>query len=569
MPERAKRPIHWQGFEMNGAIEQDSMSRRNAGPEPQGDGPAAEPFGDLVQTMLTSPLTLLIAPHGAATSQFARAAAIACAEPRHRRPDGRCGDVVVLFDQWSGDPLLDLGEAIAAALRSATGTAVSPARPGRRTLARTLSHWADQFGANFIVVLDQYERNLAAEPLDARNARFAEQLAEAVVENAPHSRFLVVVDTSSEPLLVRLTARIGGACSSVVRLADMPVPSDEPTLVDEPTLADDPAQAAVPPSADAEEPLPAGFSALADEQIDTSATEGILRRRARRQAIGRWRNGAIAAALVIAGSAGVALFQHLQRPDPGVRLARALDPTAPPAALAPPAANEAANVADRTPPTGPAPAPAATPNAEQAPRAASEAQATPQATSPPAVPAPEPPLAAATDPTATGSIPPAPTRAETQAGQTGTSLTPATKLAKIVLAPPAAAAKADQPPAFKVDAPPGPPLSAKKVRAVANPENDPMLFIHIRSESQRTHARGVAGGLARQGIVVSGIGVDESGPTQADLRYFRGGERDEANYLARALGKLGVSGLRVRQVAGHEAPAVPRHYELWLAPPKR
>ncbi len=547
---------------MNGAIEQDSMNHRSEQPEPQSDGSAAEPFGELVQTMLTSPLTLLIAPHGAATSQFARAAAIACAESRQRPLDGRCGDVVVLFDQWSGDPLLALGEAIAAALRSATGSAVSPAKPGRRTLARSLAHWADQFGANFIVVLDQYERNLAAEPLDARNARFAEQLAEAVVENAPHSRFLVVVDTSSEPLLVRLTARIGGACSSVVRLADMPVQSDEPAL------ADDPAQAAVPPSADAEEPLPAGFSALGDEQIDTSATEGILRRRARRQAIGRWRNGAIAAALVIAGSAGVALFQHLQRPDPGVRLARALDPTAPPAALAPPAAPEAANVADRTPPTALTPAPAATPNAEHAPPAATEAQATPQAPSPPAVPAPEPPLAAATGPTPTGSIPPAPTRAETQAGQTGTSLTPATKLAKIVLAPPTVATKADQPPAFKVDAPPGPPLSAKKVRAVANPENEPMLFIHIRSESQRAQARSVVGGLARLSIVVSGIGVDEGGPTQADLRYFRAGERDEANYLARALGKLGVSGLRVRQVGGHEAAAVPRHYELWLAPPK-
>jgi hypothetical protein len=559
---------------MNGAIEQDNMSRRNPEPVPEGDGPAAEPFGDLVQKMSASPLALLIGPRGAATSQFARAAASACAELRDRPLDGRCGDVVVLFDQWSGDPLLALGEAIAAALSSATGSAISPARPGRRTLARTLAHWADQFGADFILVLDQYERNLAAEPLDARNARFAEQLAEAVVENAPHSRFLVVVDTSSEPLLVRLTARIGGACNSVVRLADMPVPSDEPTL------ADDPAQAAVPPSAIAEEPLPAGFSALADEQIDTSATEGILRRRARRKAVARWRNGAVVAALVIAGSAGIALFRHFQAPDPGARLARALDPTAPPATVAPPPgpppAPETANVAERTPPVEPAPvppaAPAATPKVVLAKPASTAAQATPQAMSqpsPPTVPSPERPLAATAAATPPGSMPPAPTLAETAASRPETSLTPATKLAKIVLTPPTVAAKADPPPTFKVDAPPGPPLSAKKVRAVANPENEPMLFIHIRSESQRAQARSVAGGLARLSIVVSGIGVDESGPTQADLRYFRGGERDEATYLARALGKLGVSGLRVRQVAGHEAAAVPRHYELWLGPPKR
>ena len=186
---------------------------------------------------------------------------------------------------------------------------------------------------------------------------------------------------------------------------------------------------------------------------------------------------------------------------------------------------------------------------------------------------PQPPSQAPSQPSppaeASAATPFAPTLAETPAGRPGTSLTPATKLAKIALAPPTVAAKADSPPAFKVDAPPGPPLAAKKVRAVANAENDPMLFIHIRSESQRAQARGVASGLARQGIVVSGIGVDESGPTQADLRYFRSGERDEANYLGRALGKLGVSGLRVRQITGHEAAAVARHYELWLAPPKR
>lgn len=554
---------------MNGAIEPEIENRQAADCGPAGGEAPADPFGDLVQMMLTSPLTLLIGPRGAATSQFARAAAIACAELRERPPGGGCGDVVVLFDQWSGDPLLALGEAIAAALSSATGTAISPARSGRRTLARTLAHWADQFGANFIIVLDQYERNLAAEPLDARNARFAEQLAEAVVESPPHSRFLVVVSDSIETLLVRLTARIGGACSSVVRLAAMPETSVEPAREEEP------AQAAFSPGATAEEPLPEGFSALADEQIDSSATEAILRRRARREAIARWRNGAVAAALVIALGAGIALFRHYQAPDPGERLARALDPAPPPATVAPPpgppSAPEPANIAERSQSAGPAPAlpaaPAATTQSGPAPSASTATQPMPQPPSQaPSQPSPPAEASAATPP---GATPPAPTLAETPAGRQGTSLTPATKLAKIALAPPTVAAKADSPPAFRVDAPPGPPLAAKKARAVANPENDPMLFIHIRSESQRAQARSVASGLARQGIVVSGIGVDESGPTQTDLRYYRSGERDEANYLGRALGKLGVSGLRVRQIAGHEAAAVPRHYELWLAPPKR
>lgn len=96
-----------------------------------------------------------------------------------------------------------------------------------------------------------------------------------------------------------------------------------------------------------------------------------------------------------------------------------------------------------------------------------------------------------------------------------------------------------------------------------------MLFIHIRNESQRAQARKIANGLARLSIVVSGIRVDEKGPSRGDLRYFHASERDEANYLGRALATLGVPEMRVTRVDGHEAAAVPRHYELWLPPPKQ
>lgn len=95
-----------------------------------------------------------------------------------------------------------------------------------------------------------------------------------------------------------------------------------------------------------------------------------------------------------------------------------------------------------------------------------------------------------------------------------------------------------------------------------------MVFLHIRSESQRAKAREIERRLARMGIVVSGIRLDESGPLRTDLRYFRSAERDEANYLGTALGRMGAAPARVSFVPGHEANAARRHYELWFAPPR-
>ena len=53
-----------------------------------------------------------------------------------------------------------------------------------------------------------------------------------------------------------------------------------------------------------------------------------------------------------------------------------------------------------------------------------------------------------------------------------------------------------------------------------------------------------------------------------DLRYFRSAERDEANDLGTALGRMGAAPARVSFVPGHEANAARRHYELWFAPPR-
>ncbi len=518
-------------------------------------------FSALVRTMSAAPLTILIGPSGEAMSRFARAAAIACAGLRNRPANDSCGDVVVIFDQWSGNPLAALGDAVAAAVDSATGVLITRPHPDPRSLADLLTRWGERFGANFIIVLDQYERNLVAEPLNARNARFSEQLADAVAQASAYARFLIVVGEQGEPALVRLTTRLASPCNSVLRLTGAPAMTHR--------LRAEPPNADAPPAAtpDSHEPLPTGFSALADEPVDLSVTQAVLRRREKRKSMARWRNGGLATVLLIVLAAGVATYQRMQVPDPGARLARSLDPQQIPV------------VALQVPPGGPSSAAEPGPVGTTAPGPVDAAPAAPAEPAPAALPGPPKPAAAQLAPsqstglpaqvTAQRAAPLAPSPPVAQAEPEAAPVPSAVPAPAIETPPPEPPKPDPTPPAFRIDAPPGPPVPARVARSVANPEDEPMVFIHIRSESQRAQARDLASGLARLNIVVTGTAVEERGPLRGNLRYFRSGERDEANYLGRVLSRMGAPQLRITQVAGYERVAVPRHFELWLPPPTR
>jgi hypothetical protein len=92
----------------------------------------------------------------------------------------------------------------------------------------------------------------------------------------------------------------------------------------------------------------------------------------------------------------------------------------------------------------------------------------------------------------------------------------------------------------------------------------PLLYIHVRSESQRARAERMIRPLARRGIRVTGIKVVKSGPPVPDLRYFRSAERDEAVKVALALRDVGLPAQRLNHMRGFEGRATPRQYELWL-----
>lgn len=116
------------------------------------------------------------------------------------------------------------------------------------------------------------------------------------------------------------------------------------------------------------------------------------------------------------------------------------------------------------------------------------------------------------------------------------------------------------------DATPASPVPARDLKPLSDPAGRAKVFINIRSESQRAYANMVAQKLEHAGITVSGIAKVDRGPDRLDLRYYHPGERDEALTVQAALQREGVPAASPRLISGYEESAVPRNYELWLAP---
>lgn len=540
----------------------------------------------LVAALSAANPAIVIAADSTETTRTVREAAVALAAAGGAPAPGRCADIVVVFDQWAGEPSTGLIDTIAVAVDSATGTLITRPNPDPRSLAEVLAYWGERCAAGFVIVLDHFDRNLAAEPLRSANARFTEQLAQAIEAQPQRARFLIVVNAHDEGLIQRLSARLSRPCTNLVRLA--------PPARAYATRAQAAPRRAPAAAKPAEDALPRGFSAYGEgeERIDSAATDAMLRRRAARRR--RAKLGILAGAgLAVVATVAVSVTALRSRlPDPGALLSRPIEASpAPPAAqtlAAAPQSPASPAVEARLPapadtvPAAPAPAPAAesaretapaTPNASTVAAASSETADPPR---PPAGPVDAPAPAVerpAMDPPAAAEVSKPDSKSEPKPEPKPESKPESKPEPKPEPKPEADSASApparqdERPAAFRVDAPPGPPVAEKLVRNVPNPERGPLVFIHIRSDAQRAKARELERNLARLGIVVSGIRVDEKGPLHTDLRYFRSGERDEANYLRGVLGRMGMSTARTTLVSGYEPIAVRRHYELWLAPP--
>ncbi|HEX6861365.1 MAG TPA: hypothetical protein VF414_01035 [Thermoanaerobaculia bacterium] len=94
------------------------------------------------------------------------------------------------------------------------------------------------------------------------------------------------------------------------------------------------------------------------------------------------------------------------------------------------------------------------------------------------------------------------------------------------------------------------------------------VYVHIREDEDRPHARLIEESLESNGFDVPGIErVGRRSPSNSQLRYFRRSEEPEANEIVEILTATGVA-VKPQYISGHEKSTAirPRHYELWLAP---
>jgi hypothetical protein len=95
----------------------------------------------------------------------------------------------------------------------------------------------------------------------------------------------------------------------------------------------------------------------------------------------------------------------------------------------------------------------------------------------------------------------------------------------------------------------------------------PRVYFHIRNDSQRTQAKQLAANLeSRANVVVPGVQRIGTGPPDTELRYFKSGEKQEAEKIADELSSWGLK-VDTKYVPGFESSNKirPRHYELWIA----
>ena len=96
----------------------------------------------------------------------------------------------------------------------------------------------------------------------------------------------------------------------------------------------------------------------------------------------------------------------------------------------------------------------------------------------------------------------------------------------------------------------------------------PRIYLHVRSEKNRTVALQIANQLNNDGYIIPGIvRLVESGPASNQLRYFRKSEESEAKKIVMSLESIGID-VVLQYIGGHEnSPVIrPQHYELWFAP---
>jgi hypothetical protein len=177
-------------------------------------------------------------------------------------------------------------------------------------------------------------------------------------------------------------------------------------------------------------------------------------------------------------------------------------------------------------------------------------------------------------------------------GATGTSVTaattPSTAGAAIAIAPAAPAAPAAPPANAPQQSNPAPALMAAPTLAAAAPVSKPAapttpatpavpapantasnstaqaVHVHVRSQRERDRIQSLARTLAGQGVRVVDVKVMNTGPSVADLRYFRDEDKAAAMAVQKAMVSAGVPVPRLSRMNGYENSTRPGYFEAWL-----
>jgi WD40 repeat protein len=160
----------------------------------------------IVANLMAARLTVLYGVSGVGKTSLLRAGVA------HRLRDAHSA-IVVVFSSWTGDPVSDLLDAVAAAAPDD----VEPVRRGG-SLADVLAAWTRRLDSDLYIMLDQFEEYFLYREGERGTGTLAEELPEALRRGGLRANFLIGIREDALAALDTFKARIPSMFANSLRL---------------------------------------------------------------------------------------------------------------------------------------------------------------------------------------------------------------------------------------------------------------------------------------------------------------------------------------------------------------